>query len=92
MGLGLIFGSIDGWGSPLCSKFSHCHHLFAKKNYIVDDVLLLLGSLPSFSFGFHRLLSNREKTKVTTLISLLGDVEFRQGRRDICIFAHFTTC
>lgn len=39
----------------------------------------------SFSFGFHWLLSNRETTKVASLLFLIEGFNFRLGRQDVCV-------
>ena len=38
-------------------------------------------------FEFHRNLSNKETTKVASLLSLLGSCSFREGRRDFRVWS-----
>lgn len=70
---------------PLCSAFPHSYHLSSYKSRPVSSMLVWSRSSMSFSFGFHCSLSDREARKVASLLSLLDEVKFRLGRRDVCI-------
>lgn len=73
----------DKWvgDSSLCSKFPNLYRLSSMKSHSIVDVLNHGGSSLSFSLGFRRQLTNRETTEVINLLSLIGDCQFREGRR-----------
>lgn len=69
--------------SPLCVLFRRLYHLSSLKNDFVADFLVWFGSYCSFSFGFHRSLSDRETIEVVVHLSLPEGHPFRLGRRDV---------
>ena len=73
--------------SSLCSLFPHLYHLSYLKNNMFSDCLVSLENPASFSCGFCCNLTNREATKVASLLSLLEGCIFREGRRDVRVWS-----
>lgn len=65
-----------GGDRPLCNVFPNFYHLSVMKNCFVVDVLIHEGD-----HSFFRLF-DRETMGIMTLFSLVGDFNFRQGRKD----------
>lgn len=81
-----IFGKISRSGRLVYFTFSHLYHLTSMRYLYVADVFVLFGSSPSLSFGFHRLLSDRDTTYVMA-ISLIMEFEIRSRRKDIHLWS-----
>ena len=67
--------------NSLCSLFRYLYHLSCMMELLVGS-----ENLVSFSFGFHRNLTNNEMTEVASLLSLLEGCNFREGRRDFRVW------
>lgn len=76
-----------GRDSPRSSSFLCLFHLSSFKNHLVFYLLIFSGSLYSFYFKFNHSMTNREVVDVfslsLSLSLLLGEVNFRRGRRDL---------
>lgn len=76
-----------GRDSPRSSSFLCLFHLSSFKNHLVFYLLIFSGSLYSFYFKFNHSMTSREVVDVfslsLSLSLLLGEVNFRRGRRDL---------
>lgn len=85
--LGYVFlGRSMGWDSPLYFAFPHLYHLSSFENHLVSDILIWSGSSVSFSLSFRHHLSNTETTEAASLLSLLEECNFREGKRNVRVW------
>lgn len=73
--------SVRVGSKSLYSTFPHLYHLSSLKNCLVADFFFFL--FVYFSFGYYLSLSDREGVDFSSFLALIGELDFRIGRRNV---------